>query len=291
MLPVLLFVALAASQTLDSVPAIQTRVDRLVARERFADAARIARESVRAFPLSAELHAVAGDAVGALAGRSGVIAMIRLARECRRLYERAVALDSTNLRAQEGLAGYLAQAPGVVGGSRDSALRVVARIERLRRSRGKVARALIVARGAPSPLTDSLVAEALSLDRDSTTVLRAVGYYVATGQHRRALDLELDLLAADSGSAARWLATSRRRLALGDTVAAEESLRAAWTHARRQADEAWIATWRPAWRLAQVAARQARGSDARVWADSVLAVDPSHRDASRMRDSLDGRRR
>ncbi len=103
-------------------------------------------KALAADPARAEFHVVRGDALGVEAMRSGLWKGLRLAPECRRCYERALALDPSCSFALARMIQFCAFAPGIVGGGRDKARALAARLAALDPARGHGALAMIAQR-------------------------------------------------------------------------------------------------------------------------------------------------
>lgn len=79
-------------------------------------------------PQTGVYHLWLGRAYGEKADRSGMFSAARLAKKVRESFERAVELDPTNWKARADLAEFYVEAPGVMGGSKDKALKQAAAI-------------------------------------------------------------------------------------------------------------------------------------------------------------------
>lgn len=72
-----------------------------------------------------------GRSYGEKADRSSTFSAARLAKKVRESFERAVALDPTNWKARADLAEFYVEAPSVMGGGKDKAMKEAAAIARL----------------------------------------------------------------------------------------------------------------------------------------------------------------
>jgi tetratricopeptide (TPR) repeat protein len=107
-------------------------------------------------PQNSNYYLVLGNAYGASAQKAGIFSKLGLAKSCKAAYEKAVALDPTNINARWSLMEYCRQAPGIVGGGMDQAYAQAAEIKKLDARRGRAAYASLYA-------ADKKVAEAFAL--------------------------------------------------------------------------------------------------------------------------------
>ena len=88
-------------------------------------------------------HLWLGRAYGTQAQKAGKLSQFGLAKKTKAEFERAVALDSGNLEARDGLMSYYLQAPGFMGGSVEKAKEQAAEIQKRDPLRGTFAHARI----------------------------------------------------------------------------------------------------------------------------------------------------
>lgn len=86
-----------------------------------------------------------GDAYGVSAQKAGIFSKMSWAGKCRAAYEKAVELDPTSFDARISLMGFYRQAPGIVGGGMDKALKEAREIKKLDETQGRFAIADIYA--------------------------------------------------------------------------------------------------------------------------------------------------
>lgn len=114
----------------------------------------------------------------ARAMESGIINAFRYARKGKGAYERAVALDSTNVEARFELCMYLLAAPGLVGGNKDRGIRQAAIIEAQDSLYGAYAWAGVHERENRIDKAEASFQRAVELDTSSTYSARyALGYF------------------------------------------------------------------------------------------------------------------
>lgn len=85
---------------------------------------------------SADAHYWWGAANGEVAASASIFSALGYAKKCKAGFERAVELDPKHLDAMEGLISFHLEAPGMVGGDKDEALRLANRMVELDRARG-----------------------------------------------------------------------------------------------------------------------------------------------------------
>ena len=83
-------------------------------------------KSVELDPNNSAFHMWLGRFYGEKAGHSNFIVAARLVKKVRSEFERAVELDASNLDARTDLAEFYLEAPGIMGGGKDKALRQAA---------------------------------------------------------------------------------------------------------------------------------------------------------------------
>lgn len=98
--------------------------------DRFSEAAGHFERAVKADDRNAVAHFFLGRAYAEQAQRANVFKQASLAKKTKNEFDRAAQLDPEYLDAREGLAQYYAQAPGIMGGSKDKAR---AQMEEIRR--------------------------------------------------------------------------------------------------------------------------------------------------------------
>lgn len=159
------------------------------------DAAVAAGENaVKELPGSSEAHFWLGRAYGQKAIRASIFFQMGLARKCKAEFEKAVALDPTNLDARYDLLSFHVNAPSFVGGSLDKAREQAAEIARLDPVRGHVATGAILTSQKKWPEAEAEYRKALDLEPDSAYVHWRFGrFFVKQG---RKDDAKAELLKA-----------------------------------------------------------------------------------------------
>ena len=109
----------------------------------FEGALRSAEKSVELNGNNAEYHANLADICGEMAGTAGMFKGLSLARRFRKEAEAAIAIDSKNIDAREGLVEFYLEAPGIAGGDKQKARAIAEEIVKIDPSRGYMMRARI----------------------------------------------------------------------------------------------------------------------------------------------------
>jgi tetratricopeptide (TPR) repeat protein len=94
----------------------------------YEEAARMLEQAVALEPQNSDLHLWLGRSYGRAAERAGWLRAVQLAHRTRREFETAVALDPGNRAAWSYLAEYYRRAPVFLGGSREKARDIDARL-------------------------------------------------------------------------------------------------------------------------------------------------------------------
>lgn len=105
-----------------------------------------------------------GRAYGRQAMQANMLSKARWAGKTRDAYERAVALDGSNLDARFDLMQYYVLAPGFLGGGRDKADAQALEIERRDPLSGHLARAYLAAQDKDAEKTERAYRDALAID-------------------------------------------------------------------------------------------------------------------------------
>lgn len=103
------------------------------------------RQAVALQPANSDAHVYLAEAYGQKIDHVGTFEKMGMAKTIRKEAERAVAAGPNNLDALESLMEFHIEAPGIVGGSKDKARELAARITELDPVRGAFARAAIAA--------------------------------------------------------------------------------------------------------------------------------------------------
>lgn len=111
--------------------------------ERWDAAVEACRHAVALEPGSSSAHMWYGRALGEKADRVSFITAYGLGKRVRMEFETAVALDSRNAEALADLGEYYTEAPAIVGGGKDKAAMVAARLDAVDRARAEELRGRI----------------------------------------------------------------------------------------------------------------------------------------------------
>lgn len=92
---------------------------------------------------NADAHYWLGASAGSLAGNASLFKAAGWAKKTRRAFERAIELDQTHVPAHQGLVQYYLQAPGFLGGDKDKAKTLAAKLALFSPTEGRLLQAQI----------------------------------------------------------------------------------------------------------------------------------------------------
>lgn len=145
-----------------------------------ADAAVAAHEkAVALLPAHSPYWLQLGHAYGFAATKAGLFSQLGLAKKCKAAYDKAVALDPTNVNARWSLMEYCRQAPGMVGGGMDLAYAQAAEIKKLDARRGRAAYSSLYVAEKKFAEAFALFDEVLRAHPDDSDALFQVGRIAA----------------------------------------------------------------------------------------------------------------
>ncbi len=233
-----------------------------------------------------------GEIAGEKAARAGIPGGLGPARQSRRGYARAVALEPNNPSYLEGWAGYLSQAPGIVGGDRDSARIIAERLRQLDPVRGTFALASVHLRGGRDGRSraDSLVRRFAEVRPERPVLLRAGFYWLITGRPEPALPILERAVAADPADPVARYFLGRALLELRrDPGQAQRHLRYATQNTAPADSFVTYSDYGAWWRLGQAFVQLGHVDSARAAFEESLRRRPGFAAARRSLDSLSGR--
>ena len=250
------------------------------------------KRAVEVEPNRAEAHFWLAQVAGTQAAHRWAVGAFFLAKRSKREFVRAVELDPTNPVYLEGLGRFLARAPGIVGGDRDSARALALHLAKIdpMRSASLLVELLWRSRAPGDRARADSVIEAFAAHPSGGREgqIRLAMFLSRTGKAERALPIAEHLVADDSTEAVgRWL--------LGGTlVALHRDPQAAARHMRWALDHPPPITvdgrefWPPAvwWYLGQAYAQQGLADSARSCYHQALKLEPAFRPAKAAMDSL-----
>jgi tetratricopeptide (TPR) repeat protein len=262
----------------------------LLERGRVDSAYTVIQRAAEAEPNRAEVHYWLGQIAGSRAGQAGGLGAFGPARVSKRGFARAVQLEPDNPRYLSGLIGFLSQAPGIVGGDRDSALVLAERLRHLDEVGGTFAMADVLRRGDVREKTraDSLVdAYGRAHGADRATQLSVAGYYINTQRVERGLAIDEQLLARDPGDVVARFGAGRNLVVLQRAPRrAIELLRVAAAAPPPPAGQPTFLPAAPWWRIGQAFLQLGMPDSARAYYQRALAITPAFRQAQLSLDSL-----
>jgi tetratricopeptide (TPR) repeat protein len=241
-------------------------------------------------PGRAEAHFWLGQVAGTRAAEHRNLNSFFLARRAKRAFGRAVQIEPENPAYLEGLGRFLAMAPGIVGGDRDSARALGEHLLRLDRMRGTffLAQFLGRASSADRARADALVEQFAAHPSGGREGQVRLGLYFGRGRPERALPIGERLVAEDSADALGRLVLGSALVALKrDPGAAVNHLRWAVQHPPPVTTDG-REYWPPiVWYLLGEAHTQLGATDsARAAFQETLRLEPGFRRARTAMDSL-----
>ncbi len=248
--------------------------------------------AAEAEPNRAEVQALLGDIACNKAERGSGLARYGPARKCKAAYARAVALEPDNIDYLTSLAQYLSQAPGIVGGDRDSALVLAERVRRSDEPRGTFLMADVLFRGndRSKARADSLIeAFGRAHAADRVNQLRVAAYLILHRREDRALSVYERLVARDTSDVLARFGVGRTLVMLKrDPRTAQPHL---WFAARATApapgsNQPTFTVGAPWWRLGQSYVQLGMPDSARICFERALQLNPQLRPARLSLDSL-----
>ena len=264
-------------------------------RGRMDSAYTLLQRAVETDPQRADAHFWLGLVAGTRASEHRSLGSFFLARRAKRELQRAVELDPGNPVYLEALGRYLARAPGIVGGDRDSARSLAQHLLQLDPMRGtSLLVELLWRRGRPGDRAeaDSLIeAFARNPSGGREGQIRLAQFFSRSGKAERALPIAEQLVAADSADAVGRSLLGGTLVALGrEPETAARHLRWAIEHPPPiTADGRQF--WPPAlWlSLGRAYAQLGQPDSARAAWQEALRIEPGFRRAKAALDSLSRR--
>jgi tetratricopeptide (TPR) repeat protein len=143
--------------------------------------------AVQLSPKESEYHDWLGKAYGRKAEDSMFLSAMSWARKTHREFEIAVDLNPRNFEAQRDLIRYEMNAPGIVGGGDDKALKHIEELDKLDHIQGLLARGEFLATKKRMPEADSVFAKVLESDADRAGIYFEAGDYYRDRQNAEKL--------------------------------------------------------------------------------------------------------
>ena len=262
----------------------------LADRGRWDSAYVLIQRAAEAEPNRAEVHYWFGEIAGNRAGQVGGLGALGMARKSKRGYARAVELEPDNPLYLRGLIGFLSQAPGFVGGDRDSALVLAERLRRVDAVSGTLLMADVLRRGnaREQARADSIVdAYGRARGADRAVQLGVAGYYASTQRVERALAIDEQLLARDPRDVVARFGVGRNLVVLQrEPRRAIDLLRAVTAAPPPAAGQPSFLPAAPWWRIGQAFLQLGMPDSARAYYLRALAISPVFPQAQASLDSL-----
>ncbi|UCC78279.1 MAG: tetratricopeptide repeat protein [Candidatus Zixiibacteriota bacterium] len=138
-------------------------------------AADLMEKALKLDPDNCEYHWVRGDLQGARAQKASIFTKISKAKSCKKHWERAFELCPDSIKYLEGLMYFNLQAPGIAGGDKNEAERLLQEIYARDSTRGYLARADIAVKDKDYEKAREIYDRLLAAGRDTLDVLRRLG--------------------------------------------------------------------------------------------------------------------
>ncbi|HVO33926.1 MAG TPA: tetratricopeptide repeat protein [Gemmatimonadales bacterium] len=248
--------------------------------------------AAEAEPNRAEVQFLLGDLACSRAQQASAFSAFGLARKCKAGFARAAALAPDNLEYVASFASYLAQAPGIVGGDRDSAQKLIALVRSRDEVRGVFLQAGLWLEGnaAAKERADSIV-DALGKARagERQTQLRVAGWWDGTRRPERALAVYQAMAVRDPNDAVAHFYVGRELVLLKrNPREAQDHLRfaAAATVPAPGSNAPTFVPGAPWYRLGQTYVQLGMSDSARLCFRRALEVNPQLDAARASLDSL-----
>lgn len=287
-----LFISLAAS-FLAPGAAAQSLYDRALAarsRGQLDSAWDLIQRAAEAEPNRAEVQYLLGDIACTKAGTAGAFSAFGLARKCKAGFGRAVQLAPDSLPYLEALASYLSQAPGIAGGDKDSAAKLVERVRQRDEVRGAFLQARLWYQGdaASKARSDSVIqAVGEGHPRDRLLQLRVAGWWAGTNRAERALATYEAMASRDPRDAVARFFLGRQLSLMGrDLRRAQVHLRFAAAAPAPPTGAPSFALGAPWYRLGQTYIQLGLPDSARICLRRALEINPQLTQAKAALDSL-----
>lgn len=279
--------ALAGQALLEFGAAARREGNQDEAEKRTKDGVKFLELAIAVDPKNGETHRWVGIGYGRQAMTANKFRQAMLATKAKSAFETAVKLDSTDVAARQALMEYYLQAPGIVGGSVEKAKEQARIIGRMDRLRGYFALAAIHLRQKDTTAAIEQYRDAARAFPDSVppnTTLAAVlantGRYPETWQ-------QVELMVQ------RWPNDPRVVFAIGRAAAVTGQQLDRGATALRSYLSGKGSTELPTsaahYRLGMILRRQGDLAGARSEFETVVRLDPRHRDAKTALDSLKGK--
>jgi tetratricopeptide (TPR) repeat protein len=247
--------------------------------------------AVEAEPNRAEVQFALGSIACDKAGRAGAFSAFGLARKCKAGFSRAVQLAPDSVLYLEAFAQFLSQAPGIVGGDKDSAAKLVEVVRARDDVRGAFLLAQLARGGSAAAIAraDTAVeAVARSHPADHKVQLDAAGWWSGTGRGERALAAYEAMASRDPNDAvARFFLGRQLVLLKRELRRAQEHLR--FAAAATPPTGPNVTTFFPGapwYRLGQSYVQLGMSDSARICFARALQINPQLQQARLALDSL-----
>lgn len=235
--------------------------------------------ATKANPRSSAAYLWVGNITGHRARLGDTQTKVRLAAGIRDAYQKAIALDGTNLDAREGLMQYLLATPAPLGGDKAKAAEQAAAIAKVDRYRGLGAALAVAAANNDKPAVERLLLGATTQYPDSVIGWANLSAMQAdAGRHAEAFATITRWQARRSNAMFALFSVGRTAAVSGQQLQRGEQALQQYLRGKRGPNDPPLANAN--YRLGQIYEKQNRKADARAAYQAALRSNPSLRDAS-----------
>jgi tetratricopeptide (TPR) repeat protein len=245
------------------------------------EAADLMKKALKLDPDNCEYHWVRGDLQGARAQRGSIFTKIGKAKSCKKHWERAVELCPDSIKYLEGLMYFNLQAPGIAGGDKDEAERLLQEIYARDSTRGYLAHADFALIDKDYDKAKEIYDRLLVDGRDTLDVLRALGnmYNYHLKEYGQARPYYLRVLAVEPEDWGTVYQAGRTAI-LSETSTQEaiEHMQHYLTHPAENNLPGHAAAY---WRMGMAYEQLNDPDSARVCYEACLKLEPDYKEAKK----------
>jgi tetratricopeptide (TPR) repeat protein len=228
---------------------------------RYDEAVPYAEQAAALSPRDSRARLLMGKTCAARIQKAGLLGKVDLLRKARAEFEAAVAADPRDIASRRALAGLLAEAPSMLGGSMDEAVKQVAEIERIDAAEGHLMRAdLYGMRKKPREIEPECRRAVEAAGRRADVYARAGTTLLVYGLRNPSWPYFETALSLDPQNAVAGYQLARRSIDAGKDMERAESLLR--LNLERWPQEEGISWAHTHWRLGQLYEKQGRREQA-----------------------------
>lgn len=253
------------------------------------EAADLMEKALEFDPDNCEYHWVRGDLQGARAQHASIFTRISKARSCKKHWERAVELCPDSVKYLESLMHYHLRAPGIAGGSKKEAERLLQTIYAQDSIRGCLAQADIAMNNEDYETAKDIYDRMLASGRDTLNALRGLGdlYNYHLKDYSQARPYYLRVLAVEPEEWGIIYQAGRTALLSGEyTREAIEHLRRYLTHPADENRPSHAAAY---WRMGMAYEQLGDTDSARICYQTSLNLEGDFKEAKQSLKKLENK--